>query len=235
MTGMLLTHYILDARKKTGTLPADGFVVKSIVTTEMVRPMTEEYGVELRDVLTGFKYIGQQILRSEQSGKGTFLFGFEESYGYLCGTYARDKDAVSASLLICEMAAICKAQGVSLIDHLEALYKKYGYYKEAVVSMAFEGIEGAAKMKEIMAQMRENPKESYAGLKVIAVEDYLKGFKDYPKSDALRIRLENNCWVCVRPSGTEPKIKFYFGANGKTAEEAEKLTQALKEEMTAGI
>ena len=235
MTGMLLTHYILDARKKTGTLPADGFVVKSIVTTEMVRPMTEEYGVELRDVLTGFKYIGQQILRSEQSGKGSFLFGFEESYGYLCGTYARDKDAVSASMLICEMAAICKAQGVSLIDHLEALYQKYGYYKEAVVSMAFEGIEGAAKMKEIMAQMRSNPKASYAGLKVVAVEDYLAGFKDYPKSDALRIRLENNCWVCVRPSGTEPKIKFYFGANGKTAQEAEELTQALSKEMTSGI
>ncbi len=235
MTGMLLTHYILDARKKTGTLPADGFVVKSIVTTEMVRPMTEEYGVELRDVLTGFKYIGQQILRSEQSGKGSFLFGFEESYGYLCGTYARDKDAVSASMMICEMAAICKAQGVSLIDHLEALYQKYGYYKEAVVSMAFEGIEGAAKMKEIMAQMRSNPKASYAGLKVVAVEDYLAGFKDYPKSDALRIRLENNCWVCVRPSGTEPKIKFYFGANGKTAQEAEELTQALSKEMTSGI
>ena len=235
MTGMLLTHYILDARKKTGTLPADGFVVKSIVTTEMVRPMAEEYGVELRDVLTGFKYIGQQILRSEQTGKGTFLFGFEESYGYLCGTYARDKDAVSAAMLICEMAAICKSQGVSLIDHLEALYQKYGYYKEAVVSKAFEGIEGAAKMKEIMAAMRANPKSTYAGLKVVAVEDYLPGYKDYPKSDALRIRLENNCWVCVRPSGTEPKIKFYFGANGKSAAEAEALLQALKAEMTADM
>lgn len=235
MTGMLLTHYILDARRKTGTLPNDGFIVKSIVTTEMVRPMAEEYGVELRDVLTGFKYIGQQILRSEQSGKGTYLFGFEESYGYLCGTYARDKDAVSASLLICEMAAICKAQGVSLISHLEALYQKYGYYKEAVVSMAFEGIEGAAKMKEIMLQMRANPQASYAGLKVLAVEDYLTGYKDYPKSDALRIRLENNCWVCVRPSGTEPKIKFYFGANAKTAQEADAINEQLKKEMTAGM
>ena len=186
-------------------------------------------------MLTGFKYIGQQILRSEQTGKGTFLFGFEESYGYLCGTYARDKDAVSAAMLICEMAAICKSQGVSLIDHLEALYQKYGYYKEAVVSKAFEGIEGAAKMKEIMAAMRANPKSTYAGLKVVAVEDYLPGYKDYPKSDALRIRLENNCWVCVRPSGTEQKIKFYFGANGKRAAEAEALLQALKAEMTADM
>ena len=235
MTGMLQTHYILDARKKTNNLPEDGFIVKSIVTTEMVRPMAEEYGVELRDVLTGFKYIGQQILRSEQTGKGTFLFGFEESYGYLCGTYARDKDAVSATMLICEMAAICKSKGVSLYEYLTTLYEKYGYYKEAVVSMDFEGIEGAAKMKEIMANMRSNPKDSYAGLKVVAVEDYLTGYKDYPKSDALRIRLENNCWVCVRPSGTEPKIKFYFGANGKTAADAEAITQALKEDMTAGV
>ena len=133
-------------------------------------------------------------------------------------------------MLICEMAAICKSQGVSLIDHLEALYQKYGYYKEAVVSKAFEGIEGAAKMKEIMAAMRANPKSTYAGLKVVAVEDYLPGYKDYPKSDALRIRRENNCWVCVRPSGTEPKIKFYFGANGKSAAEAEALLQALQPE-----
>ena len=153
----------------------------------------------------------------------------------MCGTYARDKDAVSASLLICEMAAICKAQGVSLIDHLEELYQKYGYYKEAVVSMAFEGIEGAAKMKEIMEQMRSNPRDSYAGLKVLEVEDYLTGYKDYPKSDALRIRLENNCWVCVRPSGTEPKIKFYFGANGKTAAQADGINERLKQEMTAGM
>ena len=234
MTGMLLTNYVLEARKKTGRLPADGFIVKSIVTTEMVRPMAEEYGVELRNVLTGFKFIGEQILKSELTGKGTFLFGFEESYGYLCGTYARDKDAVSAAMLICEMAAICKSRGQSLNDYLESLYQKYGYYKEAVVSMAFEGIEGAAKMKAIMDGLRADPKTEIAGLKVLEIQDYQKGYLDYPKSNVLRFVLENNCWVCVRPSGTEPKIKFYFGSNGKTAEEADRLTEALKQEMTAG-
>lgn len=235
MVGVMLTNYILEARKKTGNLPADGFICKSIVSTEMVRPMADEYGVELRNVLTGFKFIGQQILQSEQTGRGTYLFGFEESYGYLCGTYARDKDAVSGAMLICEMAAITKYNGMSLIDRMQSLYEKYGFFKETVISMAFEGIEGAAKMKAIMNGLRNEPKAEIAGLKVLEVQDYALGYNGLPKSNVLRYVLENNCWVCVRPSGTEPKIKFYFGANGKDEAEAAEYAKKLQAEMTAGF
>lgn len=231
MTGVLLVNYILDARKKTGNLPKDGFVVKSVVSTEMVAPICAKYGIELRQVLTGFKYIGQQILRSEQTGKGQFLFGFEESYGYLCGTYARDKDAVSAAMLICEMAAACKAEGVSLYDKMNALYQEFGFFREKVISLTFEGIEGAGKIKNIMKNLRENVAPSYAGLAVEKVLDFAGGLEDFPPSDVVLIRLENNCWVCARPSGTEPKIKFYFGANGKSEEETQRILAGLEKDM----
>lgn len=232
MTGVLLLSYILEARKKTGTLPEDGFVVKTIVSTEMARAIAESYHVELKEVLTGFKFIGEKILESEQTGKGQYLFGFEESFGYLCGTYARDKDSVSAALLISEMAAIYKAKGMTLVDALEELYKKYGYYKESLVSLTFEGLEGIAKIRSIMDEMRENPKESYGGLKVLEMKDYSKGIDGLPKSNVLRFTLEKNSWFCVRPSGTEPKVKFYFGVKGETAEEAEALVEKLKKDVT---
>lgn len=232
MTGVLLLSYILEARKKTGTLPEDGFVVKTIVSTEMARAIADHYGVECKEVLTGFKFIGQKILESEQTGKGQYLFGFEESFGYLCGTYARDKDSVSAALLISEMAAIYKAKGMTLVDALEELYKQYGYYKETLVSMTFEGLEGVAKIRSIMDEMRQNPKESYGGLKVLEVKDYSKGIDGLPKSNVLRFTLEKNSWFCVRPSGTEPKVKFYFGVKGSTAEEAQRMVETLQRDVT---
>lgn len=233
MTGVLLLSYILEARQKTGTLPADGFVVKTIVSTEMARAIAKEYGVEAREVLTGFKFIGQQILESEQSGKGQYLFGFEESFGYLCGTYARDKDSVSAALLISEMAAIYKAKGMTLVDALEELYQKYGYYKETLVSLTFEGLEGIQKIRSIMDDMRSNPKESYGGLKVLEIKDYAQGIDGLPKSNVLRFILEKNSWFCVRPSGTEPKVKFYFGVKGSDAEDAQQLVEKLQKDVTA--
>lgn len=231
MTGVLLLAYILEARKKTETLPEDGFVVKTVVSTAMAQAIAEAYGVECREVLTGFKFIGQQILRSEQTGKGQYLFGFEESFGYLCGTYARDKDSVSAALLISEMAAIYKAKGMTLVDALEALYQQYGYYKETLVSLTFEGIEGIEKIQSIMRDMRENPKESYGGLKVLDIKDYAQGIDGLPKSNVLRFILDNNSWFCVRPSGTEPKVKFYFGACGATAEAAKEQVEKLQNDV----
>lgn len=229
MTGCLLLSYILKARKKAGTLPADGFVVKTIVSTEMARAITSAYGVELREVLTGFKFIGSQIRLAEETGKGTYLFGFEESFGYLCGTYARDKDSTCAALLISEMAALLKAEGKTLLDGLEDLYKEYGYYREQVRSLTFEGIEGASRIQAIMQDMREHPKDSYAGLKVLRVRDYSQGIEGLPRSNVLRFNLENDAWFCVRPSGTEPKIKYYFGVKGKNDEEAIRLADELRD------
>ena len=231
MTGTLLLSYILEARKKTDTLPKDGFIVKTIVSTEMARAIAESYGVEVRDVLTGFKFIGQQITNSVNTGIGHYLFGFEVSYGYLCGTYARDKDSVSAVLMISEMAAIYKAKGMTLVDALEALYKKYGYYKEETISLTFEGLEGADKIRDLMDSLRNNHKDSYGGLKVQVLKDYSKGIDGLPKSNVLRFTLEDNCWFCVRPSGTEPKIKFYFGVKGKDEKEAETMIETLKKDV----
>lgn len=231
MTGCLLLSYILEARCKTGTLQDDAFAVKTIVTTEMGRAIAQDYGIELREVLTGFKYIGEQITRSEQTGKGHYVFGFEESFGYLCGTYARDKDSVSAALMISEMAAIYKAKGMTLMDALEEIYQKYGYYKETLVSLTFEGMEGVAKIKGLMEDLRNHPKDSYAGLKVLEIKDYSGGIDGLPKSNVLRFSLEKNCWFCARPSGTEPKIKFYFGVKGTSLADAEAMAKALETEV----
>lgn len=235
MTGVLLASYILESRKKTNKLPEDGFIVKTIVSTEMIRALTEEYGVELKDVLTGFKYIGQKIGEAEITGKGTYLFGFEESFGYLIGTYARDKDSVSAVLLACEMAAIYKAQNKTLADAMQEMYERYGYYKETLVSLTFEGLEGAEKIRSIMNDLRNHAKESYGGLKVLEIRDYKDGRDGLPPSNVLRFTLENHCWFCARPSGTEPKIKFYFGVQGKNLEDAEKLNDALRLDVTNGM
>ena len=235
MTGVLLSSYILEARKKTGHLPADGFLVKTIVTTEMIRALTDAYGVELREVLTGFKYIGQQILEAEKAGRGTYLFGFEESFGYLSGTYARDKDAVSASLLVCEMAAVYKAKNQTLLDALHELYERYGYYKETLVSFTFEGIEGIAKMNSLMEELRQHPQASYGGLKVLECKDYAAGLDGLPPSNVLRFTLENNSWFCARPSGTEPKIKFYFGVKGESQADADAVVERLQSDVTKTI
>ncbi len=230
MVGVLFAAYILDARKKTGNLPADSFIVKTIVSTEMIRALTDEYNVELREVLTGFKYIGEQMTKSETEG-GTYLFGFEESYGYLTGMHARDKDSVNAVLLVSELAAYYKSIGMNLVDAMNALYEKYGYYKETQVSLAFEGIEGVQKIRDIMDTLRGNAKPSYGGKKVLEIKDYKDGDCDgLPASNVLRFILEDNCWICVRPSGTEPKIKFYFGVKGSSEEDALSIIEDLKKD-----
>ena len=240
MTGALLTEYILSQRKAKDILPANGAVIKTIVTTEMVRPMCEEYGVKLFDVLTGFKYIGEKIKEFEQSGEYQYIFGFEESYGSLPGTYARDKDAVVATLLICEMAAYYKSKGMTLYEGLVSLYKKYGFCKEGIKSLTLKGIEGLEKIQKIMATFRENAPTEFAGIAVTWARDYkTKVFKNIktgeteqdtlPVSDVLHYTLEDGTWICIRPSGTEPKLKFYYGVKGTSVADADAKIKALDE------
>jgi phosphoglucomutase len=221
MTGILLTEYILSQQKVQGILPANGAVISTVVSTDMTRSITDAYGISYIDVLTGFKYIGEKIKEFEASGEYSYLFGFEESYGCLSGTYTRDKDAVGACMLICEMAAFYQAKGMSLLDALDSLYVKYGYFNEAVESITLKGVEGLADMKKIMAGLRENPPIMLAGTKVTEARDYLRQEKRLasgeilptmlPVSDVLYYSLADGSWACVRPSGTEPKIKLYFG------------------------
>ncbi len=241
-TGLLLTEYILEMRKASGTLPKDGFVVKTIVTTNIIKEICESYGAEMKEVLTGFKFIGEKIKEAEDTGVGKYLFGFEESYGYLAGTYARDKDAVVASMLIAEMALFYREKGLSLYEQLENIYKKYGYYKEFVVSASFEGIEGAEKISSIMETLRKDPPKSVGGKKVLAVRDYKKSERVVlatnetekillPESNVIYLELEDNNNFIVRPSGTEPKIKLYCLISGKTAKETEETENAFKKDI----
>ncbi len=241
-TGVLLTEYILSMRKELGTLPADGFVVKTIVTTNLAEKICNFYGIEMKEVLTGFKFIGEKIKESEESGKGQYIFGFEESYGYLAGTYARDKDAVVASMLIAEMALFYHEQGLSLYDQLQNLYKKYGYYKESVVSVTMEGIEGIGKIKQIMEDIRKNPPSVLAGKKVLAVRDYQSSTRtdlasgntdviNLPKSNVIYLELEDDNNFVIRPSGTEPKIKLYCLLCADNEENAELLLESIKKDI----
>ncbi len=216
--GCLLLHHVLEGRKRRGTLPSNGAVCKSIVSTEMARAICDAYGVKLFDTLTGFKYIGERIHQFEQSGEYSFLFGFEESFGYLSGTSVRDKDGVNASLLIAEAACVCMSEGITLYDRLQQLYREFGYYYEDVLSITLPGKEGLDNMRALMQRLRDEPPLEVAGLKVKASLDYLKGLRlengqeeklDYPASDVLFYVLEGGHWCCVRPSGTEPKIKVY--------------------------
>ncbi len=226
-TGLLLVEYILSMKKELGILPDDGFVVKTIVTTDIIRKICAYYGMEMKEVLTGFKFIGEKIKEAEASGHGTYLFGYEESYGYLAGTYARDKDAVVASMLIAEMALYYRTKGLSLYDQLQNVYKKYGFYNEFVISATFEGIEGAEKMAGMMKNMRENTPAVFGGKKVLAVRDYKTQLRtdlltgetekiDLPASDVIYFELEDSNNFVIRPSGTEPKIKLYCLLCGKT-------------------
>ena len=238
MTGALLTEYILSQRKAQGILPKNGAVIKTIVTTEMIRPMCEEYGMKLYDVLTGFKYIGEKIKEFEETGNYEYVFGFEESYGCLAGTYARDKDAVVATLLICEMAAYYKSKGMTLYEGLLEIYHKYGFYKEGIKSLTLKGIEGIEKIQQIMSAFRNNTPTEFAGVAVTWARDYKKKtFKNLktgqtqedtlPVSDVLHYTLEDGAWICVRPSGTEPKLKFYYGVRGSSIEDADAKIAAL--------
>ncbi len=235
--GCLLLSHVLESRKANGTLPQNGAVVKSIVSTEMARALCDDYHVRLFDVLTGFKFIGEKIQQFEETGEYTFLFGFEESFGYLSGTSVRDKDGVNASLLLCEAACAAMAEKTTLYDKLNALFKRYGWYVEKVVSVTLPGKDGVTKMKEIMSSLRENAPEEIGGLNVLAVRDYLKGVRttkngaeklDTPPSDVLYFELEDGNWVCVRPSGTEPKIKLYVNTRAQSAEKSEALNERLR-------
>ena len=241
-TGLLLTEYLLETMKERGTLPADGFVVKTIVTTNIIKEICAFYGVEMKEVLTGFKFIGEKIKEAESSGHGTYIFGFEESYGYLAGTYARDKDAVVASLLIAEMALFYHEKGMSLFDQLQSIYKKYGFYNEFVVSANFEGVDGLEKMKGIMESIRKNTPKTFGGKKVLAVRDYKTSVRTnlvtgktevltLPKSDVIYLELEDNNNFVIRPSGTEPKIKLYCLLAGKTEAETKEIEEEFKKDI----
>lgn len=243
MTGVLLTEYILSSKKEAGTLPKNGAVVSTIVSTDLTKAIAKNYNVAYFDVLTGFKYIGEKIKEFEKDNSYTYLFGFEESYGCLAGTYARDKDAVVATMLICELAAYYKSKGMSLYEGLQEVYKKYGFYKETIKSITLKGIEGIENMKKIMDTFRTDSPAEFGGSKVVETRDYNAGtFKNLvtgetgkvnlPKSNVLYYILENGTWFCVRPSGTEPKIKIYFGSKGETMEVAEKnIENALESVM----
>lgn len=246
MSGSLLCEYVLSQKKERGAIPADGQVIKSIVTTNLVDAVAKSYGAELIEVLTGFKYIGQQILKEETTGYGTYLFGLEESYGCLIGTYARDKDAVSASVALCEAAAYYKTKGMTLWDAMIAMYEKYGYYKDAVISIGLKGIEGQAKIKAVMETMRNHTPKTVGAYQVLSVRDYkLDIIKDMvtgetkptglPQSDVLYYDLSDDAWLCVRPSGTEPKIKFYYGIKGSSLEDAEEISARLGEAVKAMV
>ncbi len=244
MSGMLICDYLLSQKKALGTIAEDGVLVKTIVSTNMADKVAEEYGIRLIEVLTGFKYIGEQIKLFEQTGHGTYEFGFEESYGCLIGTHARDKDAVVAVMMLCEAAAYYKKQGLTLWDQMLNIYEKYGYFKESLQTLTLKGIEGAEKIKQMMEDIRSNPPMQLGDYKVVAFRDYKADTvkklatgevtkTGLPKSNVLYFELDNDGWVCVRPSGTEPKIKFYIGVKGGSFEDAEaknkKLTDALME------
>ena len=238
MSGCLLADYEIGQRKALKGLPQDGALIKTIVTTNMADAIARAYGVRLIEVLTGFKYIGQQILGFEENHTGTYLFGFEESYGCLIGTHARDKDAIVATMALCEAAAYYKTQGKTLWDAMIDMYEKYGYYKDDIQSITMKGIEGLEKIQQIMESLRQNPPAEIAGYKVTAARDYKKDTitdlatgkvtaTGLPSSNVLYYDLTDDAWLCVRPSGTEPKVKFYYGIKGTSLDDADQKSAAL--------
>ncbi len=244
MSGMLIAEYILSQRRENGSMPENPALVETIVTTDMAKAIAKEYDTALIEVLTGFKYIGEQIKFFDETGDHSYVFGLEESYGCLAGTYARDKDACVAVMMLCEVASYYKMQNKTLWDAMIDMYEKYGYYKEGLATVTLKGIDGAAKIQEMMKAFRENPPKELAGYKVLAVRDYKADTRldlatgqveatGLPTSNVLYYELSNNAWCCVRPSGTEPKIKFYFGVKGKSLEDAKDKLEALKEAITA--
>ncbi len=241
-TGMLLTHYVLSSLKELNKMPKNGVLIKTIVTTESVRGIAEEYGVELIEVLTGFKYIGEKIKEFEMDGSKNYLFGFEESYGYLAGNFVRDKDAVIASMLICEMTLYYKKQGKTLYEALLELYEKYGYFKEKLVSFELKGKEGQEKISNCIEYLRHSMKPTINGCNIVRKMDYKTSIEkdllkfqekiiDLPKSNVLKFVLEDNSWFVVRPSGTEPKMKVYLSVTGNTMEDAEKKIEEFQKSI----
>ena len=242
MSGSLLAEYELSQIKATRGIPEDGALIKSIVTTNLVNGMAKEYGVQLIEVLTGFKYIGQKMLEFETKHNGTFLFGFEESYGCLIGTHARDKDAIVATMALCEAAAYYRSLGKTLWDAMIDIYEKYGYHVDKIETLTMKGIEGSEKIKSIMDQLKANNPKEIAGLEVLWARNYdndtATNMKNgavlptqLPKSNVVYYELEGDAWLCVRPSGTEPKIKFYYGIVGKSMEDAEAKAGVFKEQL----
>ena len=243
MSGMLIAEYILRERAAAGTLPERPALIETIVTTDMAKAIAADYGVALIEVLTGFKYIGEQIKLFEQHNSYQYVFGLEESYGCLAGTYARDKDACVAVMMLCEAAAYYKLQHKTLWDAMLEMYEKYGYYKEGLATLTLKGIDGAKQIQDRMSRARSCPPQALGGLQVLAVRDYKEGIRrdlrsgrtepsGLPASNVLYYELEDNAWCCIRPSGTEPKIKYYFGVKGKSLEDAAQKLEALKQDLT---
>lgn len=239
MSALFIAEYELSQKKEKGTLPEKGAIITTIVSSDLTKAMAKEYNLKLFEVLTGFKWIGEKIKQFEQSKEYEYVFGFEESYGCLVGTHARDKDGIVAVMATCEAASYYKSKGISCLEQMENIYKKYGYYKEGQIALTFKGIEGAEKIKDIMEKLRNNPPMELAGLKVLEFRDYQKNeIKDFrnntthetglPKSNVLYFDLENSSWCCVRPSGTEPKIKFYCGVCTDSEEKSNKKLEDLK-------
>ena len=244
MSGMLIAEYILRERTATGTMPVNPAMITTIVTTNMTMPIAASYGVKLIEVLTGFKFIGEQIKLFEQTQSNNYVFGLEESYGCLAGTHARDKDAIVAVMCLCEVAAFCKKQGKTLWDMMLDLYEKYGYFKETQYTITLKGIDGSKQIAQIMDKLRENPPKAFGDLKVLKFRDYEKDVivdmetgerttTGLPKSNVLYFELPDNCWCCARPSGTEPKIKFYMGVKGNSLADAQTKVEKLTEDIKA--
>lgn len=243
MSGVLIGEYLLREKKATGTLPKNAAVVETIVTTDMLKAIAADYSVSLIEVLTGFKYIGEQIKLFKENNSHEFIFGMEESYGCLAGTYARDKDAPVAVMLLCEVACWYKKHGKTLKDAMNDLYKKYGYFRETLFTITKKGEDGAMAIKSMMETMRNEPVESLGAYKVLALRDYKSGIRkdmvsgqesslSLPESNVLYYELSDGAWCCVRPSGTEPKIKFYMGVKGESVADADKKLEELKSAMT---
>ncbi|ULL19474.1 phospho-sugar mutase [Paenibacillus sp. H1-7] len=226
-SGAIMVDYLLNSLKERGELPANGVVIKTIVTSEMGAVIAKHYGVETLNTLTGFKYIGEKMTKFESSKEAEFLFGYEESYGYLAGTYARDKDAVIASMLICEAAAYYKNQGKTLYEVLQQLYERHGYFLESLESRTMKGKDGVEQIQGIMRDWRNNPPAEINGQQVVKVEDFSLGLYDLPAENVLKYTLSDNSWFCLRPSGTEPKIKVYFAVRGSSAQAASDAIHGL--------
>ncbi len=246
MSGMLIAEYILRERKAAGTLPANAALIKTIVTTNLADAITKAYDVKLIEVLTGFKYIGEQIKYFEQNHEYEYVFGLEESYGCLAGTHARDKDAIVAVMCLCEVAAWCKYNDITVWDQMQKIYRQFGYYMEGIHTITLKGIDGAQQIKDMMDRLRANPPKEFDGLKVLSFRDYEKDTvtdiatgnvtpTGLPKSNVLYFDIENDSWCCARPSGTEPKIKFYMGIKGRDMEDAKKKLESFKDAVVKAL